>query len=373
MKINVERGAFLKALSHVQSVVERRNTIPILSNVMLEAGKGALKLTATDLDIEIVESLPADILRNGFATAPAHMLYDIVRKLPDGAQVQAELLSSEGGRLAVSSGSSRFELACLPKEDFPQMAAGTLPHRFRLAADDIKRIIDKTRFAISTEETRYYLNGVYIHAAKDAKPAVMRAVATDGHRLARYELELPAGAEQIPGVIIPRKTVAELRKLLDDAEGAIEISLSDTKIQFGFNGVELTSKLIDGNFPPYERVIPSGNDKVLGLDAKEFSQSVDRVSTISADKTRAVKLNIAKDKVTLSVVNPESGTATEDVGATYRAATLEIGFNARYLLDITGQIEGKEARFLLSDAGSPAIIEDAEDPRTLYVLMPLRV
>src|SRR5580698_7142799 len=216
MKINVERGAFLKALSHVQSVVERRNTIPILSNVMIEASKGALKLTATDLDIEIVESIPADILRNGFATAPAHMLYDIVRKLPDGAQVQAELLTSEGGRLAVSAGSSRFELACLPKEDFPQMAAGALPHRFRLAADDLKRIIDKTRFAISTEETRYYLNGIYIHAAKDTKPAVMRAVATDGHRLARYELEMPAGADQMPGVI--------------------QISLSDTKIQFGFNG-----------------------------------------------------------------------------------------------------------------------------------------
>jgi DNA polymerase-3 subunit beta len=373
MKINVERGAFLKALSHVQSVVERRNTIPILSNVMLEAGKSELKLTATDLDIEIVEALPADILRGGFVTAPAHMLYDIVRKLPDGAQVQAELLASEGGRLAVSAGSSRFELACLPREDFPQMAAGVLPHRFRLAADDLKRIIDKTRFAISTEETRYYLNGIYLHAANDAKPPVMRAVATDGHRLARYEMELPAGAEQIPGVIVPRKTVNELRKLLDDAEGAIEISLSDTKIQFGFNGVELTSKLIDGNFPPYERVIPSGNDKALALEAREFSQGVDRVSTISADKTRAVKLNISKDKVTLSVVNPESGTATEDVGAIYSAAPIEIGFNARYLLDITGQIEGKDVRFLLSDAGSPAIIEDAEDTRTLYVLMPLRV
>jgi len=349
MKINVERGAFLKALNHVQSVVERRNTIPILSNVLIEAAKGELKLTATDLDIEIVEALPADVLRNGSATAPAHMLYDIVRKLPDGAQVQAELLSSEGGRLAVSAGTSRFELSCLPREDFPQMAAGALPHKFRLAADDLKRIIAKTRFAISTEETRYYLNGIYVHAAKDTKPKVLRAVATDGHRLARYELELP------------------------DADGAIDISLSDTKIQFGFNGVELTSKLIDGNFPPYERVIPSGNDKSLALEAKEFAQSVDRVSTISADKTRAVKLNLTKDKVTLSVVNPESGTATEDVGATYSAGALEIGFNARYLLDITSQIEGKEVRFLLSDAGSPAIIEDAEDARTLYVLMPLRV
>jgi len=373
MKITVERGAFLKALSHVQSVVERRNTIPILSNVMIEAGKGQLKLTATDLDIEIVEAIPADVLRNGAATAPAHMLYDIVRKLPEGAQVQAELLASEGGRLAVSAGSVRFELACLPKEDFPQMAAGALPHKFRLSTDDLKRLIDKTRFAISTEETRFYLNGIYVHAAKEGKTKALRAVATDGHRLARYELDLPDGAADMPGVIIPRKTVAELRRLLDDSEGAIDVSLSDTKVQFTSDGVELTSKLIDGTFPDYQRVIPAGNDKALSLDSKEFAQAVDRVSTISADKTRAVKLNIVKDKLTLSVVNPDSGTATEELGAIYNATPVEIGFNARYLLDITGQIEGKEVRFLLSDAGSPTLIEDTEDTRTLYVLMPMRV
>ena len=373
MKITVERSAFLKALSHVQSVVERRNTIPILSNVMIDAGKSQLKLTATDLDIEIVESLPADVLRNGSATAPAHMLYDIVRKLPEGAQVHVELLTSEGGRLSVSAGSVRFELACLPKEDFPQMSAGVLPHRFRLAADDLKRLIDKTRFAISTEETRFYLNGSYLHAAKDGKTATMRAAATDGHRLARFELDLPDGAADMPGIIIPRKTVVELRRLLDDAEGGVDISLSDTKIQFTTDGVELTSKLIDGTFPDYQRVIPAGNDKALVLDSKEFAHSVDRVSTISADKTRAVKLNLTQDKLTLSVVNPDSGTATEELGATYNAPPIEVGFNARYLLDITGQIEGKEVRFLLSDAGSPTIIEDNDDPRTLYVLMPMRV
>jgi DNA polymerase-3 subunit beta len=373
MKITVERGAFLKALSHVQSVVERRNTIPILSNVMIEAAKGSLKLTATDLDIEIVESRSADVLRNGAATAPAHMLYDILRKLPEGAQVQAELLTAEGGRLAVSSGSVRFELACLPKEDFPQMAAGALPHKFRLGAEELKRLIDKTKFAISTEETRFYLNGIYVHAAKDGKGHALRAVATDGHRLARFELDLPDGASDIPGIIVPRKTVTELRRLLDDADDAIDISLSDTKIQFVSGGIELTSKLIDGTFPDYQRVIPANNDKSLSLESREFSQSVDRVSTISADKTRAVKLNIGKDKVTLSVVNPDSGTATEELGASYSASPIEIGFNARYLLDITGQIEGKEVRFLLSDAGSPTIIEDTEDARTLYVLMPMRV
>jgi DNA polymerase-3 subunit beta len=373
MKITVERGAFLKALSHVQSVVERRNTIPILSNVLIDAAKGSLKLTATDLDIEIVESLSADVLRNGAATAPAHMLYDIVRKLPEGAQVQAELLAAEGGRLAVSSGSVRFELACLPKEDFPQMSAGTLPHRFRLASEELKRLIDKTRFAISTEETRFYLNGIYLHAAKDGKGRALRAVATDGHRLARFELDLPDGAADMPGIIVPRKTVTELRRLLDDTDDAIDVSLSDTKIQFVSGGIELTSKLIDGTFPDYQRVIPTNNDKSLSLDSREFSQSVDRVSTISADKTRAVKLNIGKDKVTLSVVNPDSGTATEELGASYSASAIEIGFNARYLLDITGQIEGKDVRFLLHDAGSPTLVEDADDTRTLYVLMPMRV
>jgi DNA polymerase-3 subunit beta len=374
MKVTIERSTFLKALSHVQSVVERRNTIPILSNVMIEAGKGRMKLTATDLDMEIVETLSADVIRNGAATTPAHLLYDIVRKLPEGAQIQAELLASEGGRLAVSAGSVRFELACLPKEDFPQMTAGALPFRFRLQRDDLKKLIDKTRFAISTEETRFYLNGIYVHAHKDGKGnGEMRAVATDGHRLARFQLELPDGASEMPGVIIPRKMIAELRRLLDDIEGTIEVSLSDTKIQFSTDGVELTSKLIDGTFPDYQRVIPSGNDKVLSLDSREFAQAVDRVSTISADKTRAVKLALAQDRLTLSVVNPDSGTATEEVGASYSATALEIGFNARYLLDITSQIEGKEVRFLLSDAGSPTLIEDSEDKGTLYVLMPMRV
>ena len=372
MKINVERGTLLKALGHVQSVVERRNTIPILSNVLIHAAKGKLTLTATDLDIEIVESLPSDVLRNGTATAPAHMLYDIVRKMPEGAQVQAELLAGDSRRLAVSTDSIRFELACLPQEDFPKVSAGALPHKFCLDAADLRALVDKTRFAISTEETRFYLNGIYVHAAED-KEKTLRAVATDGHRLARYDLELPEGAAGMPGVIIPRKTIVELRRLLEGAEGAIEIALSDTKIQFNFSGVELTSKLIDGSFPEYQRVIPTNNDKVLMLDAKEFSHAVDRVSTISADKTRAVKLNIKKDCVTLSVVNPESGTATEDLGANYNADGIEIGFNARYLLDITGQVEGKEVRFLLADSGSPTLIEDTDDGRTLYVLMPMRV
>ena len=375
MKINVERGAFLKALNHVQSVVERRNTIPILSNVLIEAGKSGLKLTATDLDIEIVEALPADILRNGSATAPAHMLYDIVRKLPDGAQVQVELLASEGGRLSVSAGSSRFELACLPREDFPQMAAGALPHKFRLAADDLKRLIDKTRFAISTEETRYYLNGIYLHAAKDAKPPVMRAVATDGHRLARYELELPDGSAGMPGVIVPRKTVGELRKLLDEVSGDVEVALSDTRIQFRVGTITLTSKLIDGTFPEYERVIPRDNDKVLRVGKADFAEAVARVAAISSERSRPVKLSLARDLLVLSASSPEQGTASEELDGErveYAAGPLEIGFQARYLNDITDQIE-KKVEFRFSDGAAPTVVFDSDHANALYVLMPMRV
>jgi len=297
MKINVERGAFLKALSHVQSVVERRNTIPILSNVMVEAAKGQVKLTATDLDIEIVEALPADVLRNGAATAPAHMLYDIVRKLPDGAQVQVELMAGDAGRLQVSAGTVRFELACLPKEDFPQMAAGALPHKFRLAADDLKRLIDKTRFAISTEETRFYLNGIYVHAAKDGKAPVLRAVATDGHRLARVETPAPQGAAGMPGVIAPRKAVNEVLKLLEDLSQDVTIEISTAKARFHFGDVVLTTKLIDGTFPEYGRVIPSNNDKRVTVEKDAFAKAVDRVSTISSERGRASKLAIAEQMI----------------------------------------------------------------------------
>jgi DNA polymerase-3 subunit beta len=373
MKITIERGAFLKALSHVQSVVERRNTIPILSNVMIEAAKGGVKLTATDLDIEIVETLAADVLRNGATTAPAHMLYDIVRKLPEGAQVQAELLTSEGGRLAVSSGSVRFELACLPKEDFPQMSAGALPHKFRLGAEELKRLIDKTKFAISTEETRFYLNGIYLHAAKDGKARALRAVATDGHRLARFELDLPDGASDMPGIIVPRKTVIEVQRLIEDSQAEVSIELSSAKIRFSIGDVVLTSKLIDGTFPDYGRVIPAGNDKQLVVDKKDFEAAVDRVSTVSSERGRAVKLALSAGKLILSVTNPDSGSATEELEVEYDADPIDIGFNSRYLLDIAAQLDGEVAVLRLADPGSPTLIEDKDAKGSLYVLMPMRV
>ncbi len=375
MKITLERAALLKSLNHVQSVVERRNTIPILANVLLEANKGSLSLTATDLDIEIVETLPADVARAGATTASAHMLYDIVRKLPDGAQVQIELMG-ETGRITLSAGRSRFQLGALPREDFPAMSAGSLPHSFALPASDFKRLIDKTRFAISNEETRYYLNGIYLHASKGKDGVMLRAVATDGHRLARFDLPAPKGAEAMPGVIIPRKTVQEVRKLLDDADGDVEVAVSDTKIRFAFGDAVITSKLIDGTFPDYQRVIPTGNDKPLFVDRAAFQEAVDRVSTVASDRTRAVKMTVEDGKVTLNVINPEQGSANEELVADYSGDGFDVGFNARYLMDIAAALNGDQAQFLFADAASPTIVRDAgekADAATLYVIMPMRV
>ena len=372
MKLTIERAALLKALAHVQSVVERRNTIPILSNVLITAQKGRLSLAATDMDLAITEQVDASVGKAGSTTAPAHTLYEIVRKLPDGAQVELEA-ASDNASLVIRAGRSRFTLQCLPPADFPAMNEGDLPHRFQLPSTDLKGIIDRTRFAISNEETRYYLNGIYFHAATAGGTQVLRGVATDGHRLARVEVPLPKGAGDIPGVIVPRKTVGEVRKLLDESDGSVEVELSDTRIRFASGNVTLVSKLIDGTFPDYERVIPTGNDKVLNVPCKEFAHAVDRVSTISTEKSRAIKVAVGKGVVTLSATSPDAGSATEEIEVDYKAAPIEIGFNSRYLLDITEQIAGAEVHFLMADAGSPTLVRDGADESALYVLMPMRV
>lgn len=378
MKFTIERAALLRSLNHVQSIVERRNTIPILANIHLHVHDGRLDLTATDLDIAVRESTEANVAQAGKTTAPAHTLHDIVRKLPEGAQVEITLGPASGpgaGRISLVSGRSKFQLACLPAEDFPVMAdtdAGW-PTQFVIAAGDLKRLIDKTRFAISTEETRYYLNGIYLHAAQTGGVAMLRAVATDGHRLARVELPLPAGAAKMPGIILPRKTVLELRKLLDETAGDVSVAMLETKIRFAFDSVMLTSKLIDGTFPDYSRVIPTENDKRLGVNSQALASAVDRVATISSEKSRAVKVNLSKELVTLTVNSPDQGSATEEISASYAASPIEIGFNARYLLDIVAQLDGDNAVFEFFDAHSPALIRDGADEAALYVLMPMRV
>jgi DNA polymerase III subunit beta len=372
MKVTVERAQLLKSLGHVHRVVERRNTIPILGNVLIRGDGQRLSLRATDLDLEMTETLAAEVATAGSTTVPAHMFYDIVRKLPDGSQIVLEA-SGDRAVLTIRAGRSRFTLQTLPESDFPDLAAGDMTHTFKLTAAEVKRLIDKTQFAISTEETRYYLNGIYLHAAGSAKAATLRAVATDGHRLAQVDLPLPKGATGMPGVIVPRKTVGEIQRLIEDNETEITIELSQGKIRLTFGDVVLTSKLIDGTFPDYGRVIPQGNDKELVVDKKDFESAVDRVSTISSERGRAVKLALSGGKLILSVTNPDSGSATEELEVEYGSDNLDIGFNSRYLLDIAAQIDGDVAVLRLADPGSPTLIQDREAKGALYVLMPMRV
>jgi len=374
MKFSIDRSALLIALQHVHSVVERRNTIPILSNVLIEAKEDGVYLTATDMDIAVIEKVDLDkseVIQLGTVTTSAQMLYDIVRKLPDNIKV--EFLSEKNDRLGIKASSSSFALNCLPSEDFPSISQEDFKYSFNIDSIALIRLLDKTSFAMSLEETRYYLNGIYLHAIKEDNIHKLRTVATDGHRLSRVDMNLPEGADGIPGVIIPRKTILEIRKILEDHTGNINLSLSETKIRLSFNNVILTSKLLDGTFPDYSRVIPEQNDKLVTIPNQSISEAVDRVSTVSTDKTRAIKININKGNLVISATNPDKGSASEYVDIVYEGDEVEIGFNSKYVLDVARQIKGNEIIIKLSDSVSPTLVYDKDDKEVLFVLMPMRV
>lgn len=372
MKFSIERAVLVKAVSQAQSVVERRNTIPILANVLIEATPDGVSFRATDLDVEVVDRAVAQVERPGATTVSAIMLNEIARKLPDGALVQ---ISSDdaAGRLSVEAGRSSFNLATLPREDFPVLAATEYTANFTAPASVLRRLFDKAKFAISTEETRYYLNGVYLHVADSEDGPTLRCVATDGHRLARIDAALPDGAAELPGVIVPRKTVGELRKLLDDDEADIAVSVSETKIRFATADITLTSKVIDGTFPDYTRVIPANNTRKLEVDASDFARAVDRVATVSSERSRAVKLSLESDRLVLSVNAPDSGAAEEELIVAYSDEPLEIGFNAKYLQEIANQVDRDNAVFMFNSSGDAALIREGSDQSAIYVVMPMRV
>lgn len=374
MKFTVARDQALASMSRVQRVVERRNTIPILANVMLGAqASGALVLRATDLDLEVSETILASVTHAGSTTVPAIMLYDILRKLPVGSEVLFEIKEDT---LVVKTGRSRFSLNTLPDSDMPSLADGDMDVEFALPADDLRALIDRTRFAISTEETRYYLNGIYLHVIDEGQGKFLRAVATDGHRLAQTQVGAPIGSSDMRGVIFPRKAVGELQKIIEGTDDNVSVEISANKIRFTCAAVVLTSKLIDGTFPDYARVIPQNNNKIVTLAKKDFASAVDRVSTISIERGRAIKLAFADNRLTMTVNNPDSGAAVEEMDVAYDdagAGGFEIGFNSKYLLDICTELDGDEAIMKLSDPGAPALLATAGDQNSLFVIMPMRV
>jgi DNA polymerase-3 subunit beta len=372
MKISVERNDLFKAMGRAQSVVERRNTIPILSNVLIEAKENSISLRATDLDIELNDKVNAVVEKKGAITVGAHTFYEILRKLPDGSRVTIDL-DPLNEKINIEAGRSRFSLTTISVEDFPIMASSDYDFTFSIEALSLKRLFDKVKFAMSMEETRFYLNGVYLHEFVEDEKKYLRTVATDGHRLAKIDTNLPSEANGIPGVIVPRKTVSELRMIYETSDGVVNVSLSDTKIRFSTPSLSLTSKVIDGTFPDYDRVIPKNNTKKLVIDAVEFSKSVDRVATVSSERARAVKLSLSSDKLILSVNAPETGIATEEIPISYSGSEIEIGFNAKYLQEIASQVEKGEAVFLFNELGDPALMKDSSDETAVFVVMPMRV
>ena len=372
MKFSIERATLIKAIGQAQSAVELRGSIPILANVLIEADGDAVSFRTTNLDIEVIDKVTAQVERAGGTTVKAATLNEIARRLPDGALVQ---ISDDGadGRLTIKAGRSDFSLNTLPKEDFPELASSEYQTNFSIPTPALRRLFDKSEFAASNEETRYYLNGVYMHVADTEGSKTLRCAATDGHRLARIDADLPEGSEDMPGVIVPRKTVAELRKLLDDDEVAIAVSISETKIRFATPSVTLTSKVIDGTFPDYNRVIPDGNSRRMEVDAQEFAGAVGRVAAVSRERSRAVKLLIDEDRLVLSINDPEIGAAEEELSVAYGDEKLEIGFNAQYLEEIAKQADRENAVFLFNTTGDPTLMREGNDQSAIYVVMPMRV
>ncbi len=378
MHISVEKAVFLKILSHGQSVVEKKSTVPILSNVLLQAKDGYLSITATDMDMGLIERVPVEISAPGEVCVSAQLLHDVVKKLSDKAVIDISS-SEDGSRLLIVSGRSRFETGCLPVEDFPQLVQSEITHRFTLPAPVLAHLLDSTRFCMAMEETRYNLNGIHFHYHEADDNAYLRAVATDMHRLACIEYEAPEGAKDMPSVIIARKTVQEIRKLLDDAAAPITMGVSASRVEFniqaaGYEAV-LTARLIDGQFPDYHEAILVENDKSLIVSTKSFAESIDRVGTVvSNEKIRAIRLNAIDNQAVISAVSQEFGSAREeiDVDFSYTEA-VDVCFNVRYLMEVAQQINTEEMEMLLMDADSSILIRPVGNSHMQFILMPMHV
>ncbi len=375
MEFKINSSDLLKALSHIHGIVEVRHTLPILSNIILKAKDNELTLSSTNLDIYCADKIQAEVSIAGEISVSAVTFFEIIKRLPPGSEVVMTMEEGEN-EIKLKCGRSKFNLSTLKTDDFPIISENDLSTNFVLSADELIRIIDKTKFAVSNEETRYYLNGIFLHKADRNSIQFLRAVATDGHRLAQYDIPLPQGAEDITGIIIPKKTIFELRKVLDDANGDVSISLNENKIKFTFNDLKIISKVIDGTFPDYTKVIPQNNNKNFKTNNNELKNAIDRVSAVAANeesKSKAIKLSLEDNRLNLSVESQSKGSANEIIDISYDGDKVDIGFNSKYIIDICNEVDGEEVDISLLDSVSPAIILDKTDENLFFVLMPMRI
>ena len=371
MKFKIPRSNFFKTLSHLQGIVDKKNSLPVLANILIEAKDNQLILSSTDMDISIIEKINCDVSVDGATTINSQILYDIVRKIDDNSEI--EIISNNGKLLSLRSDGSRFSLACLPKEDYPLIDKENSGIDIFLNSKILFKLIDKTKFAISNEETRYFLNGLYFNVTNDDNKNIVTLVGTDGHRLAKFSHEIKDQINQVSGVIIPKKTIYELSKLLSEIDIDVKISISSNKIVFVIGEIIFISKLIDGSFPDYKRVIPNDNTNVLRVSRDKLLSAVDRVSTIANEKSPVIKFKLLQNILNLNTINNESSTASEDLSINYEGDEIEIGFNSRYIMDIVNNLEDSEIAINLKDNTSPIIAKENSNANLVYVLMPMRV
>ncbi len=371
MKFQISKNKIYKSLSHLQGIVDKKNSLPILSNILIEAKNSSLILSSTDMDISIVEKIDCNVLEEGSTTINSQILYDIVRKLDETSEI--EIISNNGKILTLRANGSRFSLQCLPKEDFPIIDQQNDGIKIKINSKILFKLIDKTKFAISNEETRYFLNGLYFNIYKENNKTNVTLVGTDGHRLSKFTYEIDQNIDQVTGVIIPRKTINELSKLLSEIDEEIEIIISSSKIIFYIQNLVFVSKLIDGTFPDYKRVIPSGNNNILEINRDKLYSAVDRVSTVANEKSPVIKFKLIKNYINLNTINNDNSTATEDINLNYDGDDFEIGFNSKYILDIVNNLEDEEITLKFKDGSSPIIAQEKSNPNLIYVLMPMRV
>ncbi len=372
MKFVVQKTVIFKTLSHLQNIVNKKNSLPILSNILIEAENSSLILSSTDMDISIKETINCNIIEEGSTTLNAQIMFDIIKKLPDSSEI--EFISNDAKILTIRSNVSKFSLSCLPKDEFPIIETkSSNGKKIKVKAQTIFDLINKTKFAISNEETRYFLNGLYFNTISNNNDSIITFVGTDGHRLATSSFTTKSFDNEISGVIIPKKTINELSKLLSENIDEIDIDISTNKIIFYIDNLILISKLIDGNFPDYTRVIPSNNNNHLSVNRLNLLSAVDRVSTIANEKSPSIKFKLYNDLINLSTINSENSTATEDIVAKYGGSEIEIGFNSRYIMDILDNLDGEEINISFNDNSTPIIVQEKSSSDTTYVLMPMRV